>query len=344
VLTQEALDIHKSSIIVDQTCFYWRGMSNWAESSGVTMVNATVGGYQAKSFADYIANMEMHHRIIESDSERLRLITHAEDIQDAKDTGRIGVGFHFQGITQVEDELSRIQTLYRLGARTFQLTYNHRNLYGDGSCEPTDGGLSRLGKQVVAEINKVGGIVDVAHAGQRTALDAVEASDAAVIISHGNPRATTLGNPRNFDDDVLRAIAESGGVVGACGWAPICWAGGDSIPDVPDLVTHIDYLVELIGIDHVALGLDGVSDDAEGIAQRLAETYNPAYPEVCGKFSQQFATEFNDPGNYVDLAFAVPLWKLPRTTQALLDRGYSAGDVRKILGENTQRVFSQICG
>jgi membrane dipeptidase len=312
--------------------FYFHGYSDPMAAGGVTALNLTV----PEALADYdatVASIHEHRRLIDADPGRLTHVRHADDIPAAKAAGKVGLIFGFQNSKPVGDRLDRIGQFRDLGVRVIQLTYNEPGLFGDGCLVPVDRGLTPLGRDAIREMNRAGVAIDLSHVGQRTALQAVEASGRPVIVSHANPRATA-DNPRNITDDLIRAVAASGGAVGVCGWGPICWRGGEEPPTVQDLVTHIDYLVNLVGIDHVGIGTDSSASGTGTVAQHVAEI-NQLYPTVVGAFVARF-------GDGLQYRYAVPTGSLPGVTEALLQRGYPADGVEKILGSNFLRVFKKI--
>jgi len=217
--------------------------------------------------------------------------------------------------------------------RTIQLTYNTRNLLGDGVDEASDAGLSKLGRALVREMNEVGILVDLSHVGRRTSLDAIEASAQPCVFTHSNPRAL-VDVPRNITDEQIRAVARRGGVVGCSCFPPLVWRG-EGPPTLDDFVDAIDYVAQLVGVDHVAIGSD-------------SEATTGAYPpELRASLRRQFAgttggfhSRFPLGQPVVGLEDGLGDW--PKITRRLLERGYEPADVRKIIGGNLMRVFEQV--
>lgn len=284
-------------------------------------------------YDEAVKAIQRHRTLIDADPQRFVLARRAGDISAAKKDGRIALIFGFQNAKPVGDDLDKLHTFWEMGLRVLQLTYNEPNQFGYGCLVPTDEGLTSLGRQAIREMNDVGLVLDLSHVGYRTAREAIGASSRPVIISHANPRARAA-NPRNVPDDLIKAVAATGGVVGACGWGPICWRGGPKRPGVDDLVGHLDYMVNLVGIDHVGLGLDSPAAGLGTVAQHAAEI-NAAYPQVVGGYVAQFGTGLE--GRY-----AVPVEGLPGVTDALQRKGYPADGVRKIMGGNFLRVFTDV--
>ena len=191
----------------------------------------------------------------------------------------------------------------------------------------------------------MGIIVDLSHTGHRTSLEAIAASRVPPVFSHSNPISIT-DHPRNATDEEIRALAEAGGVMGCCSWAPICWKNHPGVrPSVDDFVDHIDYVVELVGIDHVGLSTDSPCAEDPWIHQHLLE-FNQEFPEITGPYLNALFPKLTqaDPRAVRESKHPVGTWgvqDIVLITDALLQRGYSPDDTTKILGGNFLRVFEE---
>ena len=303
-----------------------------AIAGGVTAQNVTLGiggiGMGADDFRALLGTMHGHYCYFEIEP-RLVHVETADDIRRAKREGRLGVIFGVQGLaTKIDDDPSLVRILHRLGLRIGQMTYNERNSLGCGCLEQPDSGLTQLGKIVVREMNHVGIAVDMAHAGDRTTLDAIDCSHEPVIVSHGNVRAL-CDTPRNYGDDALRALAGSGGVIGITAYGPLCETAPGVRPSLGDMIDHIAYAADLIGIEHVGIGSDFFESESP---VRFHAFFRVRYPEVFGDY--RLDNVYFDDFNRVD--------HFPRLTAALLERGFSPEETTKILGGNFMRVFDRV--
>ena len=300
---------------------------------GITASNLTVTANEdfpaaVKSFEYALRTMEQHSR-----AGRLTLIENADDIRAAKDAGLTGVIMGFQNADPIEDDLDYLHVFRRLGLRIMQLTYQRRNLLGDGSSEPADAGLSMFGKQVVEACNELGILVDVSHCGHQTSLDAVEASSAPIVISHANLHSI---NPvfRNKKDEVVKAVAERGGLMGITSVSRLLSArGNEEGSDLSQFLDHIEAVIDLVGVDHVGVGLD----ISEGMTQEEFElrqkTFLAQFPEL--RMGGAFPLEHYFARGISSAA------EFPNITTGLVERGYTPGDVKKIVGGNFMRVFDE---
>jgi membrane dipeptidase len=208
---------------------------------GVTAFVTTVAAHHEDDFSTAVARLIHWRRLVEANPSALRLILMPNDLVAAKQGGQVGVIFGFQDPKPIGEDLVLLGALYHLGLRVLQLTYQRRTLVGDGCGESANGGLSAFGRLLVWECNRLGVLVDLAHAGYRTTLDAIVTSEVPVLISHTGSY-TLCPHVRNIHDDQLRAIAENGGVVGVYAISQfIRQDGGEKGADITDVVAHIEY-------------------------------------------------------------------------------------------------------
>jgi membrane dipeptidase len=254
-------------------------------------------------------------------------IDSADDFARAKTSGRIGVILGVQNSEHFRT-LADVDVFYALGQRVSQLTYNARNLYGNGSTERRDEGLSDRGVALVEKMNTVGMAVDVSHCGDRTSLDAFEASKRPVLITHSNARGLNPGHPRCKPDEVIQACGRSGGVMGITGVRNFV---KDREPTtIEDLLNHFDYVARMIGIEKVGIGSDidlyGYDAMPPADYQRLKAAYKGSYA-----FRDKIDIETVDhPKRMYDL------------TEGFIRRGYTDAQITGILGGNFVRVLGEI--
>lgn len=262
------------------------------------------------------------------------------DITAAKKTGRHCLYMTGNGVplTQqwlsVEDELRYLRVFFQLGIRMMHLTYQRRNMIGDGCGEKTDAGLSDFGRRVIAEMNRVGVIPDCAHSGWKTSLEAAQVSDKPVVASHSTA-AGLYEHFRSKPDEVIKAITETGGLIGIC-----CiprYLGGKG--DINALLDHIDYVVKKFGIDYVAIGTDvsytsqnaGKENKKITTKQQKREDFRMLWPKDDFKTTSQATTSLS--------------WtNWPLFTVGLVQRGYTEEQIRKIIGGNVLRVTQESLG
>jgi len=256
------------------------------------------------------------------------------DVAAAKKAGKHTIYMTTNGVPlpstiySVESALYYLTVFYQLGVRMMHLTYNRRNLLGDGCAEPSDGGLSDLGRTVIAEMNRVGIIPDVAHSGLRTSLEAAQCSKKPVVASHTVAGALSK-HYRGKTDEVIREIVRTGGYVGICA-IPQFYRGTGMIDSFLD---HIVYVAEHFGTDHVAIGTDCsmpcLSD--KGVVWPNLRRSRPIF--------EQFWTPAVDPFEPTEKMNDSVAWtNWPLFTVGLVQRGFSDDDIRKIVGGNVMRV------
>lgn len=318
--------LHESAVVVDGTCpgYYWmQNLPAWREGGATCCVVTVVAFEDIRQAASGIAGM---FRFIREHPDDLVLATTVDDIVAAKAAGKLAVVLQFQGTHALGYELDLVEFYWRLGIRVIQLTYNQRSPVGDGCEEPGNAGLSAFGRNVVAEMNRLGIVVDVSHTGERTSLDAVEVSTAPVVASHSNP-AALHPSARNISDDLIKALAGTGGLVGINGFSAFLDAGR---PGLDRFVDHIAYVADLVGIEHVALGLD----------YTIREAPLELYEQYVRDGIWSAATYPPPPWTFPDRLDTAA--EFPNLTARLLERGFADADVRAVLGTNWLRVFGAV--
>ncbi|MBC7781427.1 MAG: membrane dipeptidase [Proteobacteria bacterium] len=329
----ESTSLHRRSIVIDAACPLLRRRSfvDWYIEGGVTACAPTVGS--TASAGETLRNLGAWLRLIDARAD-LTLVRESADIVRAKDEDRLGLIFHFQGADPIEGDLDLVDAYAALGVRVVQLAYNVRNRVGDGCEEPADAGLSNFGRDLISRLNESGIVVDGAHSGVRTTLEAIEVcgkSGKPFVFSHANPHALH-DHPRNVTDVQMKACAATGGVIGINGFP--WFIGASPRPTLADYIRHVDYAVERVGIDHVGLGLDYF----EGMHPVAAD-------EEASKFYQQQvavrrwgAATYPPPPYYYPAEIATPR-AMPVLTEALQARGWGDADIVKVIGGNWLRVY-----
>src|SRR3546814_114862 len=278
-------------------------------ASGLSAIHQTVGaaGNTPGRFEESLRRIARYQRFIQALPDHLMQIRTGADLRAAQASGRLGVIFGFQDSVPIGTEITRLDLFDLLGVRIVQLTYNKRNLVGDGCLEPGNAGLSVYGREVVAGLNARRMMVDVSHAAQRTIAEAIAVSSAPIAISHTGCRALN-DVPRNTTDADLRALADKGGVAGIY-FMPFLRASGQ--PHADDVIRHIEHAVKVAGEDHVALGTDGGISGVE---------LNAAYAERQRRFyGERRALGVAAPGEAPDVFNLVPDYNEPARFLALSD-------------------------
>jgi membrane dipeptidase len=261
----------------------------------------------------------------------MRYVTRAEEIRQAKRDGVTAFYAHFQPVTPIPRDLKTIDTAYGRGLRSLMLTYNRMDHVGVGCTERVDAGLSMYGVQVVQHCNELGLIVDTSHCGHQTTMDACRFSKAPLNANHTCAKAVCDG-ARAKSDDALRAIADTGGVIGVV--AVPFFLSKQRRPGIEVMLDHIDHIANLVGWEHVSLGTDWPMQAPEDV---LRATLGGELPELGFR-----------PEDRVDVADRLlgldDYRELPNVTRGLVARGWSDEQITGILGGNAMRVFEQVCG
>mgnify|MGYP002379150383 FL=1 len=299
------------------------------DESGYTGFNASV---DSGNLAKGLKNLEEWQKRIQENANRLLLATSANDYVRAKKENKTAIMLGFQNATMVEDSIENLDKLYKAGTRWIQLTYNERNLLGDGCTERTNAGLSDFGIEVVERMNELGIIVDVSHCGKQTTIDGIKFSKYGASINHSMCEALYKNHPRAKTDDQIRAMADKGGVIGI-----IClgYMIGPNLGTETTLETYVDHIAHAVkvgGIDHVGLGADFAIQGLEASGATRDNWYVPRLTRFKDTYNVQWPPwipELDTTHRYRHVA------------RALNKSGFSSGDIEKILGQNWLRYYRE---
>lgn len=321
-----AADVHSKATVVDGL-----QINNWSiqvleelRAGGIHGVNATCAVWEGPTetlrlIGDWCQLQAAH-------PDTVRLVTSTHEILQAKRDGQVGVLLGFQNTSPFADDYRMVEVFHRLGVRIAQLTYNNQNMVGGACYEPVDSGLTRFGKVIVDEMNRVGMLIDLSHVGNRTSLDAIAASSQPVAITHSNP-TWFVDSPRNKPDEVINALVERGGVIGCCLYPNVI---GGAQTTLADFCTMVARLCEQVGVQHVGFGSDCTRDHDQGYVAYLRDGRWRSTDQANPPQWPQWPSWFTGPAD------------LPTVTEGLLDVGLNEDDVTAILGGNWLRLFDQV--
>jgi len=325
---ERAMRIHKDAIIIDGLCYmpapsedtYLRNMIN----AGITATNVTIPKIP-DNFEQAIRRIADWYQSLASFSDILIQALTVDDIHRAKEEGKTAIIMGFQDTKPIENELKLTNIYNRLGVRIVQLTYQYQNFVGCG-CGEDDSGLTAFGRDLVKRLNELGILVDLSHCGPKTTLDAIEVATRPVVFTHAG--VLTLNNHvRNKSDELIIAIAEQGGLIGFPSYSQFLDINKTRVPSIIEYLEVVEHVVNLVGIDYVALGLDFTPTWEEKDYDKAAK----AYPEIYLDYNFK-DTRLNGLRGILDVF---------NVTRGLVAQGYTEKAIRKVLGENFLRVFAE---
>ncbi|MEE4279360.1 MAG: membrane dipeptidase [Halieaceae bacterium] len=321
-------------LVIDALCFG----RNWDDEAFAALRAANYSGIveslPRRDLQTAIDALVEWQQRAEAHSDAVLIAREAADFRRAQQSGRTAVLMNFQDTTMFEGELANVDALYALGMRSCQLTYNARNLVGDGCLERTNAGLSDFGVALVDRLNEVGVMIDLSHCGPQTTLEGIEFSKGPVAITHTMCDAVRPGHPRAKSDELIRRCAEKGGVIGmiALGYFVGPDPGGET--GIEDYADHIEHAVNVAGIESV-----GISTDfpPQGISPWA--TYDEWYVPRTRSFKPSYELrwppwipELDGPDRYRKLM------------TVLEGRGWKSRDIERLYGLNWMRLFGDIIG
>ncbi len=325
-------NFYDDSIVIDGCSCFNLQEELWRYQKGrVTAVVVPVYPLYANT-SDIINEMIKWYDLLDQNTQYMGIYT-ADDVLKAKSSNKLGIILSLMDPNDIQANLSILKAYYRLGIRRIQFFQNRQNSIGSSYMEEHDNGLSTYGKKIVRMMNELGIMIDLSHAGYRTSLDIIEESSKPVVFSHSNARSI-YNVPRNIADEQAIAVAEKGGLIGTTAFP--AFLSQSNYPDIELLLNHIDYLVNLVGIDHVAWGIEyywmqekltDIATAMSGYQQRIeigltdSAIQPPPY---------HYPPEIQLPEFY------------PNAAEILVKHGYSQVDVKKLLGENYLRVFRSV--
>ncbi len=313
--------------------------ANWSDKifrqmreGGVDAVHVTIAYHE--TFRETVLNMEQWNRWFEQYPQLIFQGHTAADVRRARDSGRTAIFFGFQNPSPMEDDIGLVEILHTLGARFMQLSYNNQSLLATGCYEAEDPGITRMGRQVIKEMNRVGLVVDMSHSSERSTLDAIEISQRPIAITHANP---AFWHPalRNKSDDVLRALSQSGGMLGFSVYPH--HLKDKSACTLDSFCQMIARTAELMGPEHIGIGTDLCQDQPDSIVEWMR----------VGRWSKDI--DYGE-GSAAAAGFPeMPDWfkdnrDFGNIEAGLHAVGLSAGEVAAVMGENWMRFFERSFG
>lgn len=339
-VSEEARVIHRNSIVIDTCSFSLEGYDWHLEQAGLTGLNCTVIGTKDGP-GESIRNIIDYESAI-LNTPKLMLIQKADDLLEAKRSGRTGIiiGSQSAQFLHHNDLEAAVMLFSRLGLRITTLAYNWRTFAADGCYAQANGGLARDGVELVRLLEKYGVTVDLSHVGERSTLDALEMATKPMIFSHSNP-LKLFKHPRNITDEQAKKCAATGGVVGVTSFPVTLWEKGKSFPTIDTFVDCIAYYADTIGVDHVGLGIDS-NANAGAYERRKVVMLSNTTNSMQGQESLGFISY--EAGRGLLGSFPEGLESLANIVNIIdhmLKRGFSKNDIQKIIGGNWYRVFKE---
>lgn len=300
--------------------------------SGISVVNCTVSD---RTYEGTVANLARVESYADRHPELFAIVRRHADIARAKRDGKVGIIPGFQYTSFLEEDPDRVEVFRELGVRIMQVTYNLRGAWGDGCLEPSDAGLSKAGREIVAKMNVLGIAVDTSHSGNRTTSEAIELSAKPIVISHAGCAAIEP-HPRNKPDALLRALADRGGYLGV--YLMPYLVASPTVPTREHVLAHLLHAIDVCGADHVGIGSDG---SIEGV--RLSPEQKQAFDEdiarrkklgigAPGEDRYPYVPDLNGPDHMEVIA------------AELHKRGQPDSVIEKVLGANFARVIGESWG
>jgi membrane dipeptidase len=290
---------------------------------------ACVTGNAPWRWTDIITDLGMRQADLAHQQDVL-VVRRLADIEDAHRTNRVGIVFGLEAATPIENEIDRLDVLYGLGVRQIGIAYSDSNALGSGLSEAIDGGLTRFGGRAVERMNRLGLAIDVSHSSDRTSLDVCDRSSQPVFMTHAGARAV-WDTPRMKPDDVLRAIARTGGVIGMSAAPHTTLSAAHPLHSIDSVMDHFRYCVDLVGIEHVAFGPDTLYGDHVQL--------HTVFAGLLGHGTRSSPPFEKVP--YVD-GLENPTENFANICGWMVRQGFSDVEIRAVLGGNILRALADV--
>ena len=328
-ISEKARQLHNDALVWDMVWPWEAWVDNDYDQlqafkdAGTNVVSVTLAG-DNHNISEAVTRVAESRAAVRQYSDVAVLCETAAEIRQARADDKLAVLFHFEGTRCFERRLDMVEVFYQLGVKHNLLAFNNANSASGGLMEADDAGLTAFGRALISEMERVGMLLDLSHVGKRTAMQAMEMSTRPCLFTHSNVNSV-FSHARNLSDDEMKACAETGGLVGIASSSMYHSAEPDM---AQSLFTHLDHMVELLGPEHVGLGLDIIFD--AGPLNAWMRKRPEEWPD---------AADPDWPGVYT-----ITLDEIPGLTQCMLDAGYPEEAIRQILGENYLRLAEAVWG
>lgn len=313
-------------IVIDclQYCRYSESIFRDLRLGGVDAIHVTIAYHE--DFRETVANIVDWNALFSRHGDLIFPGRSAADVRRAHSEGRTAMFFGLQNCSPIEDDIGLVEICHALGVRFMQLSYNNQSLLASGCYETNDAGITRMGREVIAEMNRLGMVIDMSHSGTRSTLEAIDISKRPIAITHANPHSW---HPvvRNKTDDVLRALAASGGMLGFSLYPHHLKNG--SATALTEFCEMVARTAELMGVEHLGIGSDLCQDQPDTVVQWMRRgrwTSEPLDEAVVFPPQPQWFRSNRD---------------FPAIAKGLAQAGFSASDIDAIMGENWLRFFER---
>ena len=317
-------------LIIDalQYVNWTRALFEEAKAGGVNAIHVTISYWENTEAT--LANIGDWRRRFRDHSDLIMHVRTGDDIRKAQKDGKVGIILGFQNCSPIEDDLRKVEMLHEQGVRIMQLTYNNQSLLATGCYEDGDSGVTRFGREVIKEMNRVGMIIDMSHSAEHSTLQTIELSQRPIAITHANPSSWHEAL-RNKSDDVLKALSQSGGMLGFSMYPFHLNNGPDCTLD--DFCGMIMDCAEMMGIDHIGIGSDLCQNWGYETLEWMRSgtwTFKPDYGEGSAANADwpRQPDWFESSKDFGNIALG------------LKDKGMPQGDIEKVMGLNWLNFFT----